>query len=76
MKVITVAGTRPELIRLCIIIDKLDKLVDHKFVYTNQNYDHDLSGQFFDELKIRTPDYTFSIAGNSFGSFLVNSANC
>jgi len=72
MKVITVAGTRPELIRLCIIIDKLDKLVDHKFVYTNQNYDHDLSGQFFDELNIRTPDYTFKSAGSSFGSFLGN----
>ena len=72
MKIITVAGTRPELIRLCIIIDKLDKLVDHKFVYTNQNYDHDLSGQFFDELKIREPDYIFKKSGGSFGSFLSN----
>jgi len=72
MKIMTVAGTRPELIRLCIIIDKLDKLVDHKFIYTNQNYDHDLSGQFFDELKIRKPDYVFEQAANSFGGFLSN----
>ena len=72
MKVITVAGTRPELIRLCIIIDKQDKLVDHEFVYTNQNYDYDLSGQFFDELNIRKPDYTFSTSSSSFGSFLSN----
>jgi UDP-N-acetylglucosamine 2-epimerase (non-hydrolysing) len=72
MKIITVAGTRPELIRLCIIMDKLDKLVDHKFIYTNQNYDHDLSGQFFAELKIRKPDYIFKKSGNSFGSFLSN----
>jgi len=72
MKIMTIAGTRPELIRLCIIIDKLDKLVNHKFIYTNQNYDHDLSGQFFSGLNIRTPDYIFSIASNSFGSFLSN----
>lgn len=70
MKIITVVGTRPELIRLCIIIDKLDKLVYHKFIYTNQNYGHDLSGQFFDELKIRIPDYTFEGTGGSFGAFL------
>ena len=72
MKIITVAGTRPELIRLCIIINKLDNLVDHKFIYTNQNYDHDLSGQFFDGLKIRKPDYIFEKYGSSFGSFLGN----
>ena len=72
MKIMTVAGTRPELIRLCIIIDKLDELVDHKFIYTNQNYDHYLSGQFFDELKIRKPDYVFKKSSSSFGSFLGN----
>jgi len=70
MKIMTVAGTRPELIRLCLIIYKLDSFVNHKFVYTNQNYDHDLSGQFFDELKIREPDYVFKKSGGSFGNFL------
>jgi len=72
MKIMTVAGTRPELIRLCLIIKKLDELVDHRFVYTNQNFDYNLSGQFFEELKIRTPDYTFDVVGGSFGSFLGN----
>ena len=60
MKVLTIAGTRPELIRLSIIIKKLDSIVDHIFVYTNQNYDYNLSGKFFDELKIRNPDYYFN----------------
>lgn len=72
MKIITVVGTRPELIRLSIIIKKLDSLVNHVLIFTNQNYDYNLSGQFFDELKIRKPDYTFEPAGSSFGSFIGN----
>lgn len=69
MKILTIAGTRPELIRLSIIIKKLDKLVDHVFVYTNQNYDYNLSGKFFDELHIRKPNYYFE-GGYSFVKFL------
>lgn len=72
MKILTIAGTRPELIRLNIIIKKLDKLVDHVFVYTNQNYDYNLSDKFFDELKIRKPDYYFDNKGYSIGNFLAN----
>lgn len=72
MKILTVAGTRPELIRLCVLIRKLDKLVDHTFVYTNQNYDYNLSGKFFDELSIRRPDYYFDNKGHSFAGFLSN----
>lgn len=72
MKIITVAGTRPELIRLNILIKKLDKLISHIFVYTNQNYDYNLSGKFFDELKIRKPNYYFDNKGYSIGSFLSN----
>lgn len=72
MKIITVIGTRPELIRLSIIIKKLDKLVDHILVYTNQNYDYNLSGQFFDDLHIRKPNYYFTNKGYSIGSFLAN----
>ena len=72
MKIITVVGTRPELIRLSIIIKKLDELVDHVLIFTSQNYDYNLSGKFFDELKIRKPDYIFEPAGSSFGSFLGN----
>ena len=70
MKILTVVGTRPELIRLSILIKKLDKLIDHIFVYTNQNYDYNLSGQFFDELHIRKPNYYFTNKGYSIGSFL------
>lgn len=73
MKVLTLVGTRPELIRLCIIIDKLDKLVDHVFVYTNQNYAPNLSTIFFDELGIRNPDYYFNTEAQSVDDFLSKS---
>ncbi len=72
MKVLTLAGTRPELIRLSIVIKKLDKLVDHIFVYTNQNYHPNLSTIFFDELKIRKPDYYFENEARSFVNFFSN----
>jgi UDP-N-acetylglucosamine 2-epimerase (non-hydrolysing) len=72
MNVLTLIGTRPELIRLSVIIKKLDKIIDHVFVYTNQNYDYNLSGRFFDELKIRKPDYYFTNEGHSIGRFLSN----
>ena len=76
MKILTIAGTRPELIRLSIVIDKLDKLVvkgyfEHIFIYTNQNYDYNLSGRFFDEMQIRIPDYYFKNDNNyTIGKFL------
>jgi len=70
VKILTIAGTRPELIRLSIIIEKLDALVDHKLVYTNQNYDYNLSGRFFDEMNIRKPNYYFSHEAISFADFL------
>jgi len=72
MKILTVIGTRPELIRLCIIIEKLDALVEHVLVYTNQNYDNDLSIKFFNELNIRTPNYYFSRESKSFADFFGN----
>ena len=72
MKILTVVGTRPELIRLSILLNKLDNICKHVFVYTNQNYDYNLSGRFFDELKIRKPDYYFDNKGYSIGNFLAN----
>lgn len=57
MKIITVLGTRPEIIRLSRIIPKLDQLCDHVLVYTGQNYDQTLYTIFFRELGIREPDY-------------------
>ncbi len=65
MKVLTVLGTRPEIIRLSQIIRKLDQCVDHKVVHTGQNFDHKLSEVFFQDLKIRKPDYFFSIQSKS-----------
>ncbi len=73
MKILTIAGTRPELIRLSIIIKKLDNLVDHILVYTNQNYDYNLSTIFFKELEIRQPNYYFNFNFKSFGEFFSQS---
>jgi UDP-N-acetylglucosamine 2-epimerase len=56
MKVMTVVGTRPEIIRLSRVIDRLDRHCEHVLVHTGQNYDHELNQVFFDELGIRKPD--------------------
>ena len=59
LKVITVVGTRPEIIRLAEIIKKLDKHTNHKLVHTNQNFDKELNNFFFRDLNLRKPDYIF-----------------
>lgn len=66
MKVITILGTRPEIIRLSIIISLLDKYLDHKVVHTGQNYDTTLKDIFYDQLKIRRPDYCFDSKSSTF----------
>ena len=67
MKVLTVLGTRPEIIRLSRVIEKLDGLCDHKLVHTGQNFDEKLSDVFFRQLGVRTPDYYMGVKGASFG---------
>ena len=68
MKVMTILGTRPEIIRLSRVIHSLDQTVDHKLVHTGQNYDYELNGVFLDELGIRQPDYYLEVhAGSLFG---------
>ena len=57
LKVMTVVGTRPEVIRLSMVIKKLDTNTNHILVHTGQNYDYELNQIFFDELNIRKPDY-------------------
>jgi UDP-N-acetylglucosamine 2-epimerase len=57
LKVMTVLGTRPEIIRLSRIINKLDKYSDHTLVHTGQNFDYELNEVFFEDLNIRKPDY-------------------
>ncbi len=61
--VITILGTRPEIIRLSRIIPKLDKVCNHILVHTGQNYDPKLSGIFFKDLKLRQPDYYLGAKG-------------
>lgn len=63
MKVLTVIGTRPEIIRLSRIIATLDEYVEHVVVHTGQNYDYELSQIFFDDLSLRKPDYFLDAAG-------------
>ena len=66
MKVMTVLGTRPEIIRLSLIIKKLDKYCEHTLVHTGQNYDNNLNGIFFNDLGIRQPDFYLGVKGNTF----------
>ena len=65
MKVATVVGTRPEIIRLSRVIAALDTHVDHVLVHTGQNYDYELNKIFFDELEIREPDMFLNAAGKN-----------
>jgi UDP-N-acetyl-L-fucosamine synthase len=65
LKVMTVVGTRPEIIRLSRVLARLDEHCDHVLVHTGQNYDHELSQIFFDDLGIRKPDHFLDAAGGS-----------
>lgn len=68
MKVMTVLGTRPEIIRLSRIIEKLDRLADrHVLVHTGQNFEANLSDLFFEQLKIRKPDHYLGARGETAG---------
>jgi UDP-N-acetylglucosamine 2-epimerase len=63
IKVMTVVGTRPEIIRLSRVISCLDRHVDHVLVHTGQNYDYELNEIFFHDLEVRKPDYFLDAAG-------------
>jgi len=65
LKVLTVVGTRPEIIRLSRVLCKLDDHCEHILVHTGQNYDYELNQIFFDDLNIRKPDYFLKAAGSS-----------
>lgn len=65
LKVVTVVGTRPEIIRLSCVIARLDEHCEHILVHTGQNYDYELNEIFFNDLDIRKPDYFLSAAGSS-----------
>ena len=65
IKVLTVVGTRPEIIRLSRVIPLLDKHTEHTLVHTGQNYDYELNEIFFNDLEIRRPDHFLNAAGNT-----------
>jgi len=65
LKVMTIVGTRPEIIRLSRVIAKLDQHCDHTLVHTGQNFDYELNEVFFDELEIRKPDIFLHAAGET-----------
>jgi hypothetical protein len=62
LKVMTIVGTRPEIIRLSRVMAALDRHMDHAIVHTGQNYDYELNQIFFDDLEIRQPDYYLEAA--------------
>jgi UDP-N-acetylglucosamine 2-epimerase len=68
MKVMTVVGTRPEIIRLSRVLARLDEHCDHVLVHTGQNYDYELNQVFFDDLGVRKPDYFLNSAEGSNGA--------
>lgn len=65
MKVATIVGTRPEIIRLSRVMAALDRHTEHVLIHTGQNYDHDLNQVFFDDLGIRPPDACLAAAGQT-----------
>ncbi|EDY85627.1 UDP-N-acetylglucosamine 2-epimerase [gamma proteobacterium HTCC5015] len=70
MKVMTILGTRPEIIRLSRVMAALDEVVEHKIVHTGQNYDYELNDVFFEELGVRRPDHFLNADTSSLGRCL------
>jgi UDP-N-acetylglucosamine 2-epimerase len=68
--IVTIVGTRPEIIRLSRIIPRLDESLNHVLVHTGQNYDRQLNDIFFEELGVRTPDHFLNVDTSSLGSVL------
>ncbi|WP_071392695.1 non-hydrolyzing UDP-N-acetylglucosamine 2-epimerase [Bacillus tuaregi] len=72
LKVMTIVGTRPEIIKLSEIIKKCDKYFDHILVHTGQNYDYTLNQVFFEELGLREPDHYLEVVGDNLGQTMGN----
>jgi len=72
LKLMTILGTRPEIIRLSASIKACDQYFDHILVHTGQNWDYTLNQVFFDDLELRKPDYFLDSAGDSLGATLGN----
>jgi len=65
LKVMTIVGTRPEIIKLSCIIQEMDRHFDHTIVHTGQNFDYELNQIFFEQLQLRKPDYFLEAAGSN-----------
>jgi len=72
LKLMTILGTRPEIIKMSEIIKKCDQYFDHTLVHTGQNYDYELNKIFFDELGLRKPDHYLDVAGDNVGQTMGN----
>jgi UDP-N-acetylglucosamine 2-epimerase (non-hydrolysing) len=72
LKVMTIVGTRPEVIKLCRVIQELDQHTDHILLHTGQNYDYELNEIFFQQLDIRRPDYFLDAVGDNLAQTIGN----
>jgi len=70
LKVATILGTRPEIIRLSRVMALLDRHLDHRIVHTRQNYDYELNEIFFKDLGIRRPDHFLEVNAESLGTVI------
>lgn len=72
LKLMTIVGTRPEIIKMSAIMKKCDQYFDHIIVHTGQNYDYELNEVFFNELGLREPDYYLGVVGDDLGATMGN----
>lgn len=72
IKLMTIVGTRPEIIKMSAIMKKCDEYFDHIIVHTGQNYDYTLNQIFFEELGVREPDYYLNVVGDNLGQTMGN----
>lgn len=72
LKIMTILGTRPEIIRLARILPRLDEYVNHTIVYTKQSFDYEMSEIFFKELELRKPDYLLEVKADTLGGQIAN----
>lgn len=72
LKIMTVMGTRPEIIRLSAILPKMDEYFDHVIVFTSQSFDKQMSTVFFEDFKLREPDYVLSVKADTLGGQIAN----
>ena len=72
LKLVTILGTRPEIIRLAEIIKLSDKVFEHILIHTGQNYDYNLNEIFFKDLSLREPDYFLGVVGDNLGDTIGN----